>query len=112
MSGDRALLLHILDCIEHVEGLLAPDADPLSDRTLRDAILRNLQVMAESGSRLSDSFHAAHPQVDWVGLRGFRNRLVHDYLGIDIGIIRRALDDAMPLLKAAVQSALNQWPPL
>jgi uncharacterized protein with HEPN domain len=106
MKRDEPLLRHMLDCITHIESLFSREQDPLSDRTLRDAVLRNLQTLAESGTRLSPDFHQRHLEVDWVALRSFRNHLVHDYLGIDMRVLRRALATALPILKRAVISDL------
>jgi len=46
--------------------------------------MRNLQTMAESTQRLSDAAKEAHPEVDWYKISGFRNVLVHGYLGVDL----------------------------
>ncbi len=47
-------------------------------------MLRNLQTLAESTQRLSDSVKMRYPQIEWRRIAAFRNILVHDYLGIDI----------------------------
>ena len=49
--------------------------------------MRNLQIMAESTQRLSDAIKEAHPEVDWYKISGFRNVLVHGYLGF-VGVAR------------------------
>ena len=41
-------------------------------------------MLSESTQRLSDGLKEAHPEVDWRGISGFRNVLVHDYLGINL----------------------------
>jgi len=48
---------------------------------VQDAVLRNLQTLAESTQRISDRLKASHPEVEWRVIAGFRNVLVHDYLG-------------------------------
>lgn len=60
MNRDRALLEHILDCTAAIEEMMAGD-NPLGERQSRDAILRNLQVLAESAGRLSDELKARCP---------------------------------------------------
>lgn len=46
-----------------------------------DAILRNLQTMAEATQRLPEEFKNRYPNIPWKDISGFRNILVHDYLG-------------------------------
>ena len=48
---------------------------------VQDAILRRLQTLAESTQRLSEDLQEKMPTIDWRSISGFRNILVHDYLG-------------------------------
>lgn len=51
--------------------------------------------MTESCQRLSQELKDRHPEVDWRGLAGFRNILVHDYLGIDLEIVWELVDQKL-----------------
>jgi uncharacterized protein with HEPN domain len=55
---------------------------------------------------LSEGLRASQPSVDWKGLAGFRNVLVHDYLGVDLELVYRAIEQDVPRLKLACQAAL------
>lgn len=52
-----------------------------------DAVIRNFEIIGEAANRLSDEFKDKHPDIDWHKIRGFRNRIVHDYMGIDYSIV-------------------------
>ena len=52
-----------------------------------DAVIRNFEIIGEAANRLSEDFKDSHTQIDWHRIRGFRNRIVHDYMGIDFGIV-------------------------
>ena len=52
-----------------------------------DAVIRNFEIIGEAATRLPESFKDLHPDIDWHRIRGFRNRIVHDYFGIDYGIV-------------------------
>jgi uncharacterized protein with HEPN domain len=78
----------------------------MSSHTSQDAVLRNLQVLAESTQRLSDVSKSAQPDIDWRRIAAFRNVLVHDYLGVDLEIIWRIVQEDLPMLKTAIQSLL------
>lgn len=82
MKDDGKYLLHILECIQRIEEDVSGGLNAFeSSHMIQDAVLRNLQVIAESTKRLSDPLKAGHPQFDWRGIAGFRNFLVHDYMG-------------------------------
>ena len=51
---------------------------------LQDAVIRNLQIMAGSRMRLSNQLKAQHDEVNWSGIAGLRNVVVHDYMDLDM----------------------------
>ena len=59
----------------------------LSDRMVMDAVIRNFEIIGEAANKLSDDFKDTNPQIDWHRIRGFRNRIVHDYSGIDYSLV-------------------------
>jgi uncharacterized protein with HEPN domain len=69
---------------------------------VQDAVIRNLQTLAESSQRLSDDIKATESQIPWRELAGFRNVIVHGYLGIDLGAIWLVVEQDLPALSAAV----------
>ena len=75
---------------------------------IQDAVLRNLQTMAESSQRLSEELRNAHPEVDWRGLSGFRNVLVHDYLGVDLNTVWQLVEEELPKLKRQIVAVLDE----
>lgn len=105
---DRLYLRHIVECIENVESDTAPGREVLDEnRTIRDAVLRNLQVLAESTQQLSMEIKASRPDIPWSNVVGFRNRLVHDYFRIDLDLVWRIVESHLPALKAAALDMLT-----
>jgi uncharacterized protein with HEPN domain len=78
----------------------------MASHTIQDAILRNLQVIAESTQRISDSMKTTSPDIEWRQIAAFRNILVHDYLGIDLDAIWNVVVQDIPALRQAIQSML------
>ena len=108
MKDDRVYLEHIVRCISRIEEYTAKGReDFFSSSMAQDATLRNLQTMAESTQRLGDHLKAQYPDIDWRALSGFRNVLVHDYLGIDIEFVYQAIQEHMPYLKVAAEALLK-----
>jgi uncharacterized protein with HEPN domain len=109
MKDDAAHLRHILECIRRIEENVAAGRDQfLASHTLQDAVLRNLQTMSESTQRVSDALKGAHPRIEWDRIAAFRNMLVHDYLGIDLGIIWEVTQRDIPELKRTVLAMLER----
>jgi len=110
MKKDDAIYLrHILDCLLKIEEDVAEGCKRfLASHTLQDAVLRNLQVMAESTQRLSEDVKTAHPEIEWRKISTFRNILVHDYLGIDLETIWDITQHDVPALKQSVEMILSE----
>ena len=74
------------------------------------ATLHCLQTMAESTQRLNDTVKEKHPDIPWREIRGFRNVLVHDYLGDtnDEQVWKTVIDD-LPTLKVAMTAECPGW---
>ena len=108
VHDDRVYLEHILECAARIRGYTCNGKTEFMESVLvQDAVLWRLQTMAESTQRLSDGLKAQAPEVDWRALSGFRNVLVHDYLGgIDLERVWDAVEVYLPGLEAAVQGLM------
>ncbi len=56
------------------------------DKTI-DAVIRNFEIIGEAANRIDPDFRELNSEIEWKRLRGFRNRIVHDYFGIDYEIV-------------------------
>lgn len=108
MKDDSVYLRHILECIRRIQDDVKDGrARFIASHTLQDAVIRNLQTMAESTQRLTDDLKERHTEVEWYRIAAFRNVLVHDYLGIDIERIWEITQRDVPELESAIRSMLN-----
>lgn len=102
-EADRVLLAHMRDCLSRIaEYTNAERARFDSSRLVQDAVVRNLQTLAESSQRLSSEIKTTEPQIPWRELAGFRNVIVHGYLGIDLGAVWLVIEKDLPALTDAV----------
>lgn len=109
MKDDKLYLIHITECIERIEEYIAGGRGVFMGSSLiQDAVLRNLQTMAESTQRISDSLKTLHPDVPWRDISGFRNILVHDYLGLDLEYIWQTIEHELPSLKCQIKTMLEE----
>ena len=97
MKDDRLYLIHVRESIARIEEYIGEGREAFfADIRTQDAVLRNLQTLAESTQRLSADLKAAHPEVDWRGISGLRNILVHDYLGINLVRVWEIVERDLP----------------
>jgi len=59
----------------------------LADSKTIDAVVRNFEIIGEAANRLPEEFRDSYQDIDWHRISGFRNRIVHEYFGIDYSII-------------------------
>jgi len=106
-KNNKVYIEHMLECIEKVHSYTeGPKEKFFGSPLVQDAVIRNLQVMAESSQRVSDDLKRIHPEVAWRDISGFRNILVHDYLGIDCDTIWSVVEQDLPALHQSLRKIL------
>ncbi len=108
MRDDRVYLEHILQCIRKIQDDVKGGRDQFfASHTINDAVIRNLQVLAESTKRLSDEVKSARPEIEWASIAGLRNVLVHAYFEVDLNVVWGIVNTDLPRLKEAVLAMLG-----
>ena len=111
-QADGLYIRHRLECIERIDEYAGgEEARFRNSRLIQDAVVRNLQTLAESGQRLSETIQAGEPEIAWRAIAGLRNILVHDCLGVDPDVIWRVVADELPRLCAALKRLERGVPP-
>ncbi|MCC7478746.1 DUF86 domain-containing protein [bacterium] len=109
MNDPRLYVDHILDCISKIERFCADGEDAfLASELIQDACLRNLQIIAQSAGRIPDDLRKAGAEVDWDLMRGFRNRVVHDYFEVSIPQVWYIIQNDLPVLKTFTARCLEE----
>jgi len=107
---DETRLDHMLQALLRIQ---ATTAGMTKDRLVLDdvrtrALMYDFTVLGEAANNVSDGYCAAHSELDWKGIAGFRHRLIHDYAGIDYGILWDAMTvdvpEILPKVKAMVEA--------
>jgi uncharacterized protein with HEPN domain len=103
----RVYIEHIDDCIRHIGDWAAEGRDVfMTDVRTRKAVIRMLQELSESVRRLEPIFHEKYADFPWRDVIGFRNVLVHDYLGLNLDRIWEIVTESLPELKPSVDRML------
>ena len=88
MKDDRPYLADILQALGRVEEIGQRGRVAfLADWLLQDAAIRNFEIVGEAVKRVSAELRAAHPEIPWADLAGFRDVLVHQYFRVDFEIV-------------------------
>jgi uncharacterized protein with HEPN domain len=109
----RSLALLVEDLWESIEKIerytegMTQDSFQNDEKTT-DAVVRNLEIIGEAAGRLPKEFTDRHSKIEWVKIKGLRNRIAHEYFGVDIQIIWQILEKDLPTFKASLKSIRSQ----
>jgi uncharacterized protein with HEPN domain len=78
-----------------------------ADETLRRAFVRSLEIIGEAAKHVSEHFRAQHPTVEWRVMAGMRDRLIHDYFGVDFELVWDVVHRRIPELRAQIVTILE-----
>jgi uncharacterized protein with HEPN domain len=101
--SDRSPVLLIEDILDAAQKIqrytdgISFDEFVADEKTI-DAVVRNFEVIGEASNGLPEAFKQKHTEIDWVRIKGFRNRIVHDYFGIDHSIVWNIIQNYIPQL--------------
>lgn len=102
----RILLEDIMAAIQKIRRYTSQmDHDAfLSNDLVIDAVARNLEIIGEASRQLPEEFKRAHAEIPWAQIGGLRNRIVHDYFGLDLEIIWEITQHDLPELEKQVHT--------
>ena len=98
------LLDDIRTSIQKIQRYIAgvDEASFLADDKTIDAVVRNLEIIGEAAKQLPAEFKTQHSAIPWPQIAGLRNRIVHDYAGIDLKLVWNILKTAIPKLASQI----------
>lgn len=103
MKNDRPYIDHILEAIskiqKYTEGTTKEEFE--KDSLLQDAVMRNIGIIGEATKRLSKKFREERSNIPWRDMSGMRDKLIHDYVGVDLDVVWRTVKEDIPVLHKA-----------
>ncbi len=81
--------------------------DFLDDETLKRAIVRSLEIIGEATKKVPMEFRQQNSHVNWKNMAGLRDKLIHDYIGIDYGIVWDVVKNKIPELQVQINQLIK-----
>lgn len=103
-------LNHILECISRIHDYVGRMDEEvfLRDSLVQDAVIRNFEVIGEAVKKLDDDFRSRYPHIPWKNIAGMRDKLIHDYIGVDIWAVWGVIEDVLPDFEKQIKEMIKQ----
>ncbi len=101
---DLVYIRHIYDAILKIEEYTVTInyEDFVKQTLIQDGVIRQIEIIGEASKKLSAEFKKEYPNIPWKDIAGMRDKLIHDYFGVDVGVIWDTIERDIPLLKEYV----------
>jgi len=105
----RDYIKDVLDSVNDIESFIRDMSfeDFKRDRKTINAVVRSIEVIGEATKKIPKTLKDKHREVPWKKMSGMRDKLIHEYFGVDVEILWKTANDDIPPLKQLVQNILK-----
>jgi uncharacterized protein with HEPN domain len=112
MKDDKLYLIHISECIAKIVQYTHGGRDAFfSSPLIQDAVVRNFEIIGEASKHISPALKQRYPDVAWRQLAGFRDVLIHNYMGVKLAQVWGTIEQSLPQLQQQIAAILADQPP-
>ena len=70
---------------------------------VQDAVIRNIEIIGEASKKISSDTKQIFYEIPWREIAGMRDKLIHDYLGVDVEVVWRTITEDIPILEKQIK---------
>lgn len=109
LPSNLELLRHIKDECDFIVKYTTKKSKEtvFEDQILCRALVRSLEIIGEASRKLDEEFKSLYPHVEWKKMAGTRDRLIHDYFGIDYDIVWDIIENKLPDLNHSISQIIG-----
>jgi uncharacterized protein with HEPN domain len=102
----RDILISIQDVEEFTTGITFEDF--LKDKKTIKAVIRSLEVLGEASKKIPDEIRNRYPRIPWKRMAGMRDKLIHEYFGVDLEIVWNVAKKELPPVKSSIEELVRE----
>ncbi|MFP4366180.1 MAG: DUF86 domain-containing protein [Bacteroidales bacterium] len=104
-------LKHIHDESSYILSVITPEKtkdDFLADETLKRAVIRSLEIIGEVAKKIPADFKVKWSNIKWKNMAGMKDRLIHDYIGVNYSIVWDVVKNKIPVLHIQIEEVIEK----
>ena len=104
-------LKHILDECNYIQTVITPELEKsefLENETLKRAVIRSLEIIGEATKKISADLKYNWESISWKNMAGMRDRLIHDYMGVNYSIVWDVVRNKIPELHDQIENVIKK----
>ena len=110
MKNDLIYIQHIKECVDKInEYTKGFDRGKfLKNSLVQDGVIRNLEIIGEASKQLSPEFREQYAEIEWRKIAGMRDKLIHNYMGVDVDAVWGVIVEVLPEFKNEINRILKE----
>jgi uncharacterized protein with HEPN domain len=102
-------LNHIQDCILKIQVYTTSinERDFLNNSLIQDGVIRSLEIIGEATKQIELEFRLKYPDIEWKKIAGMRDKLIHDYIGVDLWAVWAVVEKVIPQFKEELTTIIR-----
>lgn len=111
MKDALIFIQHIIENITDIESFSKgiTQEEFFKDALRQNAIIRSIEVIGEAAKNLPSAFKKKHPAIPWKDITGMRDKLIHNYFGVDLKTVWKVVKEDLPKLKSQINGILKEY---
>jgi uncharacterized protein with HEPN domain len=109
VRDERTYLLHAIEAIDAIVSYTREGREVFyTDGKTRDAVIRNIEIIGQAVKGVSEGTRGLEPDVPWRQIAGMRDKLIHEYFGVDLALVWDVVERDLPNVRPKLQELVGR----